>query len=245
MSGLAGRAAVVTGAGSNIGLGIARHLAAASVRVVAVDRDAAALERLGAELGCATFVADLGVVDGHKLGTGLLKRFGPISFVVNNVGVGSAQRYMDTTAAELTRVFTTNLFTPWLMTQSIVEDQIRRGDQGAVVWISSVHDHRRHGFPAYSSSKAAIAMLVVEMAAELGAHSVRVNAVSPGAITDGAHRHAEIERHIPLGRRSGSPGDVAETVAFLLSEESKYVTGTNVLVDGGLATHSWLDVRSG
>ncbi len=235
----------MTGAGANIGRGIARHLAAAEVRVVAVDRDGDALDRLTAELGCAAIGADFGVVDGEALAAQLLRRFGPISFVVNNVGVTSTERFLDTTAGELNRVFTTNLLTPWLMTRAIAADLVRRREGGAIVWISSAHDHRRHGFPAYSASKAAIAMLVVEMAAELGPHSIRVNAVSPGAISEGGGRNEPLHERIPLGGRSGTPKEVAEVVGVLLSDESRYVTGANWVVDGGLSTHSWLDDLKG
>jgi NAD(P)-dependent dehydrogenase (short-subunit alcohol dehydrogenase family) len=236
--GVAGRTAVVTGAGANIGRGIARHLAAGGVRVVAVDRDGDALEKLAGELHCETVRADFGVAEGEALGGQLVRRFGPIAFVVNNVGVTSRERYLNSTGKELHRVFATNFLTPWLMTRAVAADLVRRGQAGAVVWISSAHDHRRHGCPAYSTSKAAVAMLVVEMAAELGPHSIRVNAVSPGAITDGPRRDETAEKRIPLGRRSGTPEDVAEIVGVLLSEESRHVTGANWLVDGGLSTHS-------
>ena len=146
--------------------------------MIALDKDGVGLEALGRELGCSVLQVDFSEVDGRALGQELVSNFGPVDYVVNNVGIRNDEDFMMTTRAELARVFDVNLFNPWLMTREIVEDLIERQQGGSVVWISSVHDHRRRGYPAYSASKAAIAMLVVEMAAELGPHSIRVNAVA-------------------------------------------------------------------
>jgi NAD(P)-dependent dehydrogenase (short-subunit alcohol dehydrogenase family) len=237
---LSTRTAVVTGAAANIGRGIATRLVEESVRVIALDKDGVGLQALGRELGCPVVQVDFSEVDGRELGQELVGNFGPVDYVVNNVGIRNNEAFMSTTRSELARVFDVNLFNPWLMTREIVGDLIERQQGGSVVWISSVHDHRRRGYPAYSASKAAIAMLVVEMAAELGPYSIRVNAVSPGAIGTSERRDVETSRHIPLGRRSGTPMDVATAVSFLLFD-AHYVSGANLMVDGALASHSWMD----
>ena len=113
------------------------------------------------------------------------------------------------------------------------------------VFVSSLHDTYVRTQPHYSTSKAAVTMLVKELASELGPHGIRVNAVSPGAIRsranpiDTAAQQDRVRRIVPLGR-PGEPAEVARMVAVLLSDHwSGYVTGANVRVDGGLGLYSW------
>jgi 3-oxoacyl-[acyl-carrier protein] reductase len=117
---------------------------------------------------------------------------------------------------------------------------VRARRPGSVVFLSSLHDHRIRTFPHYSASKAAVAMLVREMAYELAPHGIRVNAVSPGWVQEPGTKVDKRARAIPMGR-IGRPADVATVVTTLLSDElSGYVTGVNIPVDGGLALHDWL-----
>jgi glucose 1-dehydrogenase len=106
-------------------------------------------------------------------------------------------------------------------------------DGGAIVNVTSVHEHvPRTGFALYASAKAALGMLTRSLALEL-APSIRVNAVSPGAIATERNEEAEsLAEEIPLGR-PGDPAEVASVVAFLLSDDARYMTGASVLVDGG------------
>jgi 3-oxoacyl-[acyl-carrier protein] reductase len=114
-----------------------------------------------------------------------------------------------------------------------------------VVFVSSLHDTFLALRPGYSTTKAAVAMLVRELAYELGRHRIRVNAVSPGSIRTKSNpipvdEDPSIARIIPVGR-SGDPDDVAKLVVVLLSDAwAGYVTGVNLPVDGGLGLHSWL-----
>ena len=116
---------------------------------------------------------------------------------------------------------------------------------GAILFVSSLHDTFRLHPPLTTASKAAVSMLVKELAGELAPHGVRVNAVSPGSIrarhnpVDTPAKEEQIRRMVPLGR-VGEPADIARMAAVLLSDEwSGYVTGANVRVDGGLGLHSW------
>ena len=239
----AGKTAIVTGAARGIGRATAELLATLGAVVVAVDKDGPAREeRLGAG-ACVGWVGDL-TGDVERLADEIWQRHGPIQLLVNNVGVESPTRFLDSTGADFDLVFETNLRGPWFFTRRIAQRLVDTELGGAFVFVSSLHDSIIRALPHYSASKAAAAMLVKELASELGPHGIRVNAVSPGRIRteriDGSQQAEErMARFIPLGR-SGEPVEVARMIAVLLDDGwSGYVTGTNVRVDGGLGLHSW------
>lgn len=245
MHGLAGKAAVVTGAAHGIGLATARLLVEHGVRVVAVDTDGSALGTAfgGSDVACVT--ADV-AQDGGALGEHLVRTHGTIELLVNNVGIETPQGFLDLDGDSFDRVFAVNLRGPWFLTRAIADDLVAHGKCGSIVFVSSLHDTFVRTFPHYSASKAAVAMLVQETASELGPSGIRVNAVSPGAIhsmhvplpTD-ERELQRLREIIPLGH-VGDAGQVARMIAVLLSDElAGYVTGANVRVDGGLGTHSW------
>jgi 3-oxoacyl-[acyl-carrier protein] reductase len=209
-------------------------------RVIATDRDFGALEE--AHRGDDVALLQLDVADrSDTLAPAVLGQFGPPDLIVNNVGITTPHGFLELGENDFDRVFHTNLRGPWFLTRGLIDALVRCGRQGNVVFISSLHDHRIRGNPHYSATKAAIAMLVRELAYELGPHGIRVNAISPGSIPHGdVPVKKGYGRHIPLGRH-GTPDDVAAIATVLLSDElSGYVTGANIPVDGGLALHSWL-----
>jgi NAD(P)-dependent dehydrogenase (short-subunit alcohol dehydrogenase family) len=128
--------AVVTGAAANIGRAIAVRLSQQSVRVVGLDKDVDGLNALACDIGCSVLQIDFSNVDAKAVGQQLVSTYGPIDYVVNNVGIRNAEGFLATTGPELSRVFDVNLFNPWLMTREIVADLIERRRAGAVVWIS-------------------------------------------------------------------------------------------------------------
>ena len=153
------------------------------------------------------------------------------------MGVETAHSFLELEPPEFDLVFNTNLRGPWFFTKRLVSLQIAAGVTGRLLFISSIHDTYVYGRPHYSASKAAIAMAVRELAYELAPHGIRVNAIAPGDIATKAPQRDLSDPEIPLGRR-GLPEDVARMALVLLSDEcSAYVTGVNVLVDGGAALH--------
>ena len=172
-----GRKALVTGAAHGIGRAIAEQLRALGARIVAVDLDADALGDF--EL---CHVADLSSDGTEDLGRELDDRFGPIELLVNNVGTLTPHTFAELDQADFDRVIRTNLRGPWFLTRAITERMVERKAGGAVLFVSSLHDHVPLHRPHYSASKAAVSMLARELANELGPHGIRVNAVSPGAI---------------------------------------------------------------
>ena len=247
MLSFAGRAAVVTGAAHGIGRGAAEFLQTLGARVVAIDRDEGALHDAFGDGGCATSIADLGAGGVEQLAEEIWSSHGPIDLLVNNVGIYPARRFFDVRPGEFDSVFNTNLRGPWFFTKRIAQHLVGESRSGAIVFISSLHDHRVGGHPHYSASKAAVSMLVKELAAELAPHGIRVNAVSPGMVrTTGTpiSDNSPFRRIVPLGR-IGRPADVARMTAVLLSDEwSGYVTGANISVDGGLNLQNWSTCES-
>lgn len=242
MPSFAGRAAVVTGAAHGIGRGIAELLQAHGAQVVGVDRDEGALEELVRDKGCAACVGDLAGDRVEELAEEIWDGYGPVDLVVNNVGLDRARRFFEVDPDEFDLVFNTNLRGPWFFTKRLAQHLIAERRNGAIVFVSSLHDHRVQTHPHYSASKAAVSMLVKELASELAPHGIRVNAVSPGMVSTRANPvsdDAPFRRFVPLGR-IGVPADVARVTALLLSDEwCGYVTGVNVPVDGGLDLRSW------
>jgi NAD(P)-dependent dehydrogenase (short-subunit alcohol dehydrogenase family) len=239
---LTGRRALVTGAGKGIGRTIAATLAAAGAEVVAISRTPGDLESLAAELGCRTIAADLADADAA---TQAARDAGPIDLLVNNAGISIPQPFLETTPEAFDRTMAVNVRAAMLVGQVVARGMIDRGMKGAIVNVSSqasqaaLADHA-----AYCASKGALDMLTRVMALELGPHGIRVNAVNPTvtltpmaamAWSDPARRGPMLAK-IPLGRFA-TPGEVAATVAFLLSDHAAMVHGTTLPVDGGfLAT---------
>lgn len=249
MERLAGKVAIVTGAGSGIGQGIAKRLGREGARVVVdyvgseggADETRKAIEAVG---GQAVLVrADVTkMADIEKLVETAWTQFGSADVLVNNAGMEKKSDFWDTPEAEYDRVLAVNLKGPFFLTQAFVR-RLRAADKpGRVINISSVHEDMAFpGFATYCCSKGGLRMLMRDLAVELGPLGITVNNVAPGAIAtpintallqDKAKLDALL-RNIPLGRL-GSPEDVAGLAAFLASDDASYVTGATFLVDGGL-----------
>lgn len=237
---------IVTGAAHGIGLATARRLAARGDTVVAVDVDEAALRSAPLPDDAVRVVHDI-ADDPTDLVTQIEARHGTPTVLVNNAARTARASFLEAPLDEVRRSFDVNLLGTWAITQAVARRMVAAGSGGAVVFILSLHSRRVRMSPDYSASKAALLMLVRELADELGPHGIRVNAVSPGAVDTWSDRidRAEVlvERSralVPLGRL-GEPDDVAKVVEFLTDPDaSGYVTGADVKVDGGLDQCNWV-----
>lgn len=249
MGKLKGKVAVVTGASKGIGVGIAKSLAAEGASVVVnyasdkegADRTVAEIQQaggkaiaVGARVGVAEEVAKL--FDETK------KAFGTPNVLVNNAGVYSFGPFSDFDEKELHRQFETNVFGLLLATREAAKHFGPEG--GSVINIGSVASVMNPpGGTIYSATKAAVDSITRSLARELGANKIRVNSANPGpVITEGVRAIGLSEEHemlasfvqqTPLGR-VGEPDDIGSAVAFLASDEAKWVTGQVIRVSGGL-----------
>ncbi len=247
---LTGSVTLVTGAGGGLGAGIARRFAAAGSSIVLHHRSSApAVEQLAAELptSSVSVAADLTEPDGpRRVFDRALEAFGEVHTLVNNAGAQPLSSLVDVDDDEWQEVLAVNVTAVHRCTQAFARHRREQGGGGAIVDIASIEGHNpapAHGH--YASSKAAVRMHARAAAMELGSDDIRVNVVSPGLI----HRDG-IEQAWPEGVerwraaaplvRLGTPEDVGDACVFLASRLARWVTGAELVVDGGvLARPTW------
>jgi len=251
---LAGDTALVTGAASGIGHAILAALAMEGARVVGTDVDAKRGESVAQELARAghdvRFVqADLALHDGaHALIGRVAAEVGPVSVFVHSAS--PPRREADTLFAvdDMTwnRMIDVNLRAGFVLARELSREMIARTIRGRMLFITSLHADSPRNLPHYSAAKAGQTMLMQELARALGPHGIRVNAIAPGAIPGGGFdaKAAGLERlaRCTSLRRLGTPAEIAGMAVALLADRfSAYVTGTTVVVDGGIALHNWIE----
>lgn len=246
---LKGKTAVVTGAGSGFGEGIAKRFAQEGCRVIVNDLRADGGERVTKEIntggGTARFIqADVSKnADWEKLVKGAVDAFGALDIVINNAGTTHRnQPLLNVTEAEFDRVFAVNVKSIYLSARHVVPVFRSRGG-GVFVTIASTAGVRpRPGLVWYNSSKGAAIVASRAMAVELAPERIRVNVVNPVAGdtpllaefmgADTPELRAKFVSSIPLGRLS-KPLDVANACLYLASDEAEFITGACLEVDGG------------
>ncbi len=239
---LAGRAAVVTGSTRGIGRAVAEHLAAAGARVGVVGRDAAAAERVAAEIGpeARGFGCDISQPDSVRAMIAAAEAaFGAVDILVNNAGVTRDNLLIRLADDDWNTVLATNLTGAFVATQAVIRGMMKRRTGRIINITSIVGITGNKGQANYAASKAGLIGFTRSVAKEYAARGVLANCIAPGFIdTDmtaalpEATRAALLEA-IPVGHL-GQPGDVADAVLFLASEQSRYITGQTLVVDGGM-----------
>lgn len=251
---LTGRVAVITGAGGGIGAGIARRFAAAGADVVIHFRTSAQpAEALADEIratGARAITAPADITDPsacRALMSAAVDAFGRLDVLVNNAGVQPVQPLETMTVDDWRAVMDTNTTGTFAATRAAVEVmRSQKYDEvagGCVIHIASIEGtHPAADHAHYCSSKAAIIMHARTAALEYGPLGIRVNAVSPGLIDrdglaeswpDGVDRWLS---HAPLGRL-GTAADIGNACVFLASPLAQWITGQNLVVDGGMSVH--------
>jgi 3-oxoacyl-[acyl-carrier protein] reductase len=238
--------ALVTGAASGIGRGIARALAQEGARLVLTDVLAEPGAALAQELGATFIQADLSQPDGYQaLLDSALATLGQITVFVHSAAPPrrEAQTALAVTAEQWDQMLTITLRSGFLLGQAIGVHMRDAGLRGRMIYLTSLHAESPRNLPHYSAAKAGQTMLVKELARALGPHGIRVNALAPGAIPGGgfAADVPALQAKVAMGRL-GTPEDLAGMAMALLCDRfSGYVTGTTVVVDGGLALYNWID----
>lgn len=254
MTRLAGKSAVITGGGTGIGQAIALAFAREGARVAVAGRRKEKLDetlRLLQQAGCSALALECDVtnaVDAQRVVKSAEDAFGKVNVLVNNAGALSVSTVENITEADWDRVMATNVKGPFLMSRAALPTMRRAGggsiiNVGSVLGIVAIRDRA-----AYCASKGGVSMLTKAMALDHAHDHIRVNCLCPSIVESDmtqnlfaeteAGRQARASRldSIPLGR-FGKPADIAGLAVFLASDESSWMTGTVIPVDGGVTAY--------
>lgn len=247
--------ALVTGAGSGIGKATAIRLADEGAKVILVGRTKAKLEDVATEINrtkkipmAEIFPADVtDVEDIQELVDYVDEQFGDLHILINNAGGSKNAKILETSEADWDQIQNVNLKSVFLVSQMLGRVMVKGSERDpapqnrSIVNLASLSGHQGGGFlPNYSAAKAGVINFTKSLALELAPYGIRVNSVSPGYIdtsltgseVDQQQFLKSIESHTALGR-IGKVGEIANVITFVASDEASYMTGSDVIVDGG------------
>ncbi len=240
---LKGQVAIITGAGRNIGEEVAALLASEGAKVAVVDMDrgrgdkvANAIKANGGQ--AAAFVAN--VADEAEVETmvkNVVATFGGVDILVNNAAISDNKHMLEITKEEWDRVIAVTLTGPFLVGRAAAKQMVAQGRGGKIVNVGSTSGFRgRPRALAYTAAKGGVANLTRSMAVQLAPHNIRVNCVAPNKIGSpvGKDEFDPTRPVVNLRNRTGLPADLAKAVLFLVSDDSDFIVGDILFVDGGV-----------
>jgi glucose 1-dehydrogenase len=252
--------AIITGAGSGIGAGCAKEMAMAGAVVVvnypvqqAKDMAQKVVDEILAEAGTAiTYKCDVSKEDQvQTMFADVIKQFGTVDILVNNAGLQKDAPFTEMTLDQWNYVLGVNLTGQFLCAREAIKEFLRRGvngkskSAGKIICMSSVHEVIPWaGHANYAASKGGVMLMMKTIAQEFAAKKIRVNSIAPGAIATPINHDAwdtqthlqELLKLIPQ-KRVGKPDDIGKAAVWLASDDSDYVNGTTLFVDGGMTLY--------
>ena len=243
---LISKVAIITGSRRGIGKAISSRFHEEGAKIIAVDilqanldehtnvqsNNHAAIESVQAD------VTDSNDID--RLVSHVVKKYGHIDILVNNAGIGGSKNCLQTTEEEWDQMLSVNLKAAFLFCKRVIPQMITKGG-GKIINISSMYGLRGSpNAPAYCASKAGLINLTKQLAVDFSQHNILVNAISPGLIATDMTKHkidnsTQVQaflKEIPTGRY-GKPSDIAGAALFLASSDANFISGHNLVVDGG------------
>ena len=244
------RVAVVTGGGRGIGQAIAEAMAKEGAKLVLIDKElektmlvVKGIEKAGGE--ATQLQVDIGNgKEAKKAAEDIVKRFERVDILVNNAGISTIEDFLEGNEARWNKMINVNLKGLMMLCQAVLPGMVKQ-QYGKIVNIASgvAFSAAARMQVVYSATKGGVVAFTRSLAAEVAKYHINVNSICPGLVvtptTDSGRKafpdyFKNLEKNIPWGR-SGLPADIANVAIFLSSEESEYITGQNILVDGGLA----------
>lgn len=240
---LKGQVAIITGAGRNIGEETAKLLASEGAKIAVVDSDKGRGDRVASDIRQAggeamAFVADVASEsDIERLVSDVVGQWGQIDILINNAAISDNKHILDITKEQWDRVIAVTLTGPFLLGKYVAKQMVAQGRPGKIVNVGSTSGfYGRKRAIAYTAAKGGVANLTRSMAVQLAPHNIRVNGVVPNKIGSpvGKDEFDPTRPVVNLRGRPGLPGDMARAVLFLVSDDSDFVVGDMLFVDGGV-----------